>query len=143
VLARLRRRGVLRTAYEIDIRNARLTATLAPAADEPADHPPLDLGHSGAASLPTLRAGVVGDRPRLLVRAGPRGPWIVCPAPASGDVAFVEHQPWPGRGPVTVEAVHSCRSQYDTLVVVIGVCAVLAHRSLTFDLVTDISTLRA
>jgi hypothetical protein len=58
--------------------------------------------------------------------------WVVSPPPVEGPILFTCPVPWPGRPRVTVRA-RPARYGYDTSVVVVGVCAVLAHRSLAFD----------
>jgi hypothetical protein len=125
VLATFRRRGFVPTGYDIEVGDVGLSARVEWALYDPFDVALTEL----VASTPhpegrTVRVRQVDD--------GRGRTWVVSPSPIEGPIQFISHLPWPGRPRVSVMA-RPVRSGYNTLVVVIGVCAVLAHRSLAFD----------
>ena len=125
VLATFRRRGLLRCDYDVDVGGVGLSATVEWALPDLFD-----------LEVAELVASVTHPGPRTVrvqpLNGGTSQTWVVSPPPVEGLVTFTSHVPWPGRPRVTVRARHT-HSGHDTLVVVIGVCAVLAQGSLTFD----------
>ena len=126
VLATFRRVGVWRARYRVEVGGVELSAGVEWAPFDPLDTALAELvaatTHPGAR---TVRLRPIDD--------GRSQTWTISPPPLTGPLRFTSHLPWPGRPRITVRARHA-RAGHDVLVVVIGVCAVLARRSLTFDI---------
>lgn len=137
VLATIRRRGILRTRFEVDLDDDRLSATLHWGGDlEILDESAHLVARSTNLAHREVDVRIRERAPIRLARSLGRGRWTASAAGAPAALRLAAPAPWRGRPVVTIGADEDTEIPDDPLLLVVGCCLVLAYRSLTAGLVT-------